>query len=145
MFILFNQMFCSRTNVQSKARGCCDPPGPHGSPQAVVSREFPRPFASESGELHHRQFFFGGHQTVTGFVCDMIFCIAVHVVRIPCVPGQSRNGSDELPAVELHPSCFSNFRSFRMRQRPSTPAMLFPGLETGDVKRTFFDIKRFNL
>ena len=37
MFILFNQMFCSRTNVLSKAWGCSDPPGPRGSPQAVVS------------------------------------------------------------------------------------------------------------
>ena len=40
MFILFNQMFCSRTNVLSKARGCSDPPeppGPHGSTQAVAS------------------------------------------------------------------------------------------------------------
>ena len=37
MFILFNQMFCSRTNVQSKARDCSDPPGPRGLPQADVS------------------------------------------------------------------------------------------------------------
>jgi len=37
MFILFNQMFCSRTNVLSKARDCSDPPGPRGSPQAVAS------------------------------------------------------------------------------------------------------------
>jgi len=37
MFILFNQMFCSRTNVLSKARGCSDPPGPRGPPQADVS------------------------------------------------------------------------------------------------------------
>ena len=37
MFILFNQMFCSRTNVLSKALGWSDPPGPHGSTQAVVS------------------------------------------------------------------------------------------------------------
>jgi len=32
-----------------------------------------------------------------------------------------------------------------MHQRPSTPVKLFPGLETGDVEGTFFDIKRFNL
>jgi len=37
MFILFNQMFCSLTNVLSKTRGCSDPPGPRGPPQAVVS------------------------------------------------------------------------------------------------------------
>ena len=62
---------------------------------------------------------FFSHQTVTVFVRDVVFCIAVHVVRIPCVSGQSWNGSNELPAVELHPSCFSNFRSRQVRANGS--------------------------
>jgi len=37
MFILFNQMFCSMTNVLRKARGCSDPPGPRGPSQAFAS------------------------------------------------------------------------------------------------------------
>ena len=32
-----------------------------------------------------------------------------------------------------------------MHQRPSTPVKLFPGLETGDVEETFFDIKKLSL
>ena len=72
--ILFNQMF---DEWKLGCRGLTPS-------RRLVREKFQKPFASESRELHHRQFFFGD-QTVTGFVRNMIFCIAVHVVRIPGV------------------------------------------------------------
>ena len=57
MFILFNQMFCSRTNVLSKARGCSDPPGPSRiAPSRRLVREFPRPFAFQVSKIFPLEF-----------------------------------------------------------------------------------------